>query len=242
MRQELQRYRQRLQHSLIRHGYVYRGGRNWAQSYRHWLGELNFAEAVLAETVQIYFRRIQELEEKLGLMDLRIREFASSATVRTAGGAAALLSRDRLSDGAGDRGGGGRLSALRECAGVYGFPGPGAERTLQWFASLARSDHEDRQWAPAPAVGGGGLALSPQLRAQQGADRAARGHVGGTDRTHGACRAATGAQVRMQHRVLHRKRSQVAVTSVARELAGFIWAMMVEVGWSRKARSDRHQG
>ena len=63
VRQELQRYRQRLQHSLIRHGYVHRGGRNWTQSYRRWLGELNFAAAVLAETVQIYFRRIQELEE-----------------------------------------------------------------------------------------------------------------------------------------------------------------------------------
>ena len=79
LRQELRRYRQRLQQALIRHGYVYHGGRNWTQSYRRWLGELEFSEEVLAETVQIYYRRIQELEEKLSLMAERIQQLASSA-------------------------------------------------------------------------------------------------------------------------------------------------------------------
>ena len=79
VRQEVRRYRQRLQQSLIRHGHVYRGGRNWTQGYRRWLDELEFSEVVLGETVQVYYRRIQELEEKLGLMDLRIQELASSA-------------------------------------------------------------------------------------------------------------------------------------------------------------------
>ena len=78
VRQELRRYRQRLQQALIRHGHVYRGGRNWTQGYRRWLDELQFSEEVLGETVQVYYRRIQEMEEKLGLMDLRIRELASS--------------------------------------------------------------------------------------------------------------------------------------------------------------------
>ena len=59
--------------------YVYRGGRNWAQSYRRWLGELQFSEEMLSETVQIYYRRIQELEEKLRLMTERIQQLASSA-------------------------------------------------------------------------------------------------------------------------------------------------------------------
>ena len=40
LRQELRRYRQRLQQCLIRHGHVYRGGCNWTQSYWRWLGEL----------------------------------------------------------------------------------------------------------------------------------------------------------------------------------------------------------
>ena len=64
LRQELRRYRQRLQQCLIRQCYVYRGGRNWTQSYWRWLGELQFSEEVPAETGQIYYRRIQELEEK----------------------------------------------------------------------------------------------------------------------------------------------------------------------------------
>ena len=79
LRQELRRYRQRLQQALIRHGYVYRGGRNWTQGYRRWLGDLKFSEEVLSETVQIYYRRIQELEEKLTLMAERIVQLASSA-------------------------------------------------------------------------------------------------------------------------------------------------------------------
>ena len=127
--QELRRYRQRLQQCLIRHGYVYRGGRNWTQSYRRWLGELRFSEEVLSETVQIYYRRIQELEEKLS--------------------------------------GGGRLPALRNCAGVHGVLGNGAERTYHWFTPLAGRDHQDRERPPASAVGGGGMALSQKLCAEQ---------------------------------------------------------------------------
>ena len=42
-------------------------------------GQEKFAEHVLAETVQIYYRRIQELEEKLGLMDTEIQQIASTA-------------------------------------------------------------------------------------------------------------------------------------------------------------------
>ena len=198
--QELRRYRQRMQHTLIRHGHVYRGGRNWTQGYRRWLDELQFSEEVLGETVQVYYRRIQELEEKLGLMDLRIQELASSvpyaepvARLRCFRGIDFLTALAIVV-------GGGRLSAVRERAGVHGLLGAGTQRAVQRIAALVGSDHQDWQRPSAAAAGRGSMALPAQLCAEQDAARPACGDAGGADGTHCSCRAAPGTEVRAQHR------------------------------------------
>ena len=53
---------------------------------------------------------------------------------------------------------------------------------------------------PAPAVGGGGMALSQKLCAEKGVHCAASGDAGGADRTHCARRAQTGAEIWAHYR------------------------------------------
>ena len=130
LRDELRRYRQRVQGCLLRHGHVYREARNWTLRYRRWLTELVFEEPALGETVQIYYRRVQELEEKLRLMDERIKQIASSEPYRE------QVARLRCF-----RGRSGRVSSLRDGGGVHGFPRAGAIRTLQRLQALAGGDY-----------------------------------------------------------------------------------------------------
>ena len=71
------------------------------------------------------------------------------------------------------------------------------------------------------------MALSQKLCAEQGVERAPCRDAGGADRAR--CARAERRLARKFGRitVLQRKRPQVAVTALARELAGFIWAVMV---------------
>ena len=194
LRQELRRYRQRLQQALIRHGYVYRGGRNWTQSYRRWLGELEFSEEVLSETVQIYYRRIEELEEKLSLLAERNQQLASSppyaepvARLRCFRGIDYLTALALVCDVGDFR----RFPDAPEFMRFLGLvPSERTSGSRRWQGGITKTGNGHLS-----AVGGGGLALSQKLWAKQGVDRAASGDAGGADRPRRARRAQTGAEV-----------------------------------------------
>lgn len=226
LRQEARRYRQRLQHCLIRHGHIYRGGRNWTQGYRRWLGELKFAEAVLAETVQIYYRRIQELEEKLGLMDTEMQRIASTAPyaervahLRCFRGIDYLTALAFVSE-VGDFRRFASAPAFMAFLGLVPTERSSGSRRCQGAITKTGNGHLRRLLVEAAWHYRHSYAPSKALKARrEGMPEAVTAHAARAERR--LARKFT------RSTLVNHKRAQVAVTAVARELAGFIWAVMV---------------
>ena len=225
LRRERMRYRQRLGHLLLRHGYTYDEGRNWTMGHRKWLSSLEFEDSTLGETVDIYYNRILELEAKLVEMDGKIEEIACGE--RYAEGVGKLRCFRGIE----------WLTALSLICEIGDFRRFGTAEQFMAFLGMVPSEQS-----------------SGQKRRQGSITKAGNSHLRRlvvesawhyryyrppskilSQRRRGQCEAdiahADRAARRLSkkfHRLISRgKPSQVAVTAAARELAGFIWAVMV---------------
>ncbi len=225
LRVELKGYKQRLNQLLLRHGFHYSESGNWTHGHRKWIQNLEFAIDRLKQTVDLYYYRIVELEEKIGQMDIEIQEIAQSEPY------AELVGRLRCFRGID------YLVALAFVCEIGDFRRFGSAGSFMSFLGLVVSEYSTgakRRQGSITKAGNSHLrrllteAAWHYRRQPAPSKRLNERRRGQPEQLIAyADRAARRLSKKFFRLVFRGKRSQVAVTAVARELAGFIWGAMV---------------
>jgi transposase len=223
---DFRRAKQRLLKFLVRHGHIYSGGtKHWTVKHRQWMGKIQFSQEYEREVYEEYKSQIDSLKERLERTNHRIKEVAESPRYKAAVG---------------------RLRAFKGIDYVIALVLVCEIGDFRRFAN-AKSFMSYLGFVPSENSSG-------SKRRQGGITKAGNGHIRKL-LIEGAWHYARGGQTgkRLQQRrigcpinvidtadrALHRlhkkyirllmkgKHANKAVTAVARELAGFIWAVQV---------------
>ena len=225
VRLELKKTKPRIHRFLLRHGYVYDSTRYWTLRHDQWLRSLEFERSMLKETFDEYYFMMKGLTEKLRLMDKRIEEIAMSEPY------AERVQRLRCLKGID------YLTALSIVCEVGDFRRFGhAEAFMAYLGLVPReySSGEKRRQGSITKAGNTHLRnlliesswhyryrSAPSKRLTERREGQSAEIIAYADR---AMRRLQGKFFRL---ILKGKTKQATVTAVARELAGFVWGIMV---------------
>lgn len=81
--EDVQRNRHRLMKFLIRHGYLYTEGHYWTARHRQWLKSLVLEEDLQKEVFDQYRMELEHSDERLASLDKRVSQLAQSPTYRS---------------------------------------------------------------------------------------------------------------------------------------------------------------
>jgi len=80
--EDVQRNRHRLVKFLVRHGYLYIEGGHWTDKHRQWLESLMFEQALLKEVFDQYVTELEHSDQRLACLDKLVAQLAQSTTYR----------------------------------------------------------------------------------------------------------------------------------------------------------------
>lgn len=221
------RARHRLSKFLLRQGRVYRETKAWGVAHRQWLKAQRFAWAALQQTFEAYVRTLEETEARLAALDQALQDLAQQAAYRPAVAALRCLKGVQT------------LTALTLVVETQDFRRFPTAAAFMSFTGLVPSEassgstvrrgsitktgnaHLRRVLVEAAWCSRHGQVVSRELAARR------------QDAPRAVVQLARKAQVRLHRRywrLLQRgKVPGVTVTAVARELAGFVWAIGQQV-------------
>jgi transposase len=225
VRLELKKTKQRLHRFLLRHWYVYESTRYWTLRHERWLRGLEFDRSMLKETFDEYYFMLKGLGEQLRLMDKRIEEIAQSEPY------AERVQRLRCLKGID------YLTALSIVCEVGDFRRFGhAEAFMAYLGLVPREYSSGDKRRQGGITKSGNTHLRNMLiesswhyRYRSAASKRLNERREGqpAEIIAYADKAMRRLQGKFFHLILKGKTKQAAVTAVARELAGFVWGMMV---------------
>jgi transposase len=226
LRGDLRICKQRVLQFLLRRGLSYDGGGPWTVKHRHWLSALQFLQARDRQTLDMYLSQMQELEAKCEEAAGEVESIAAQDCYRqqvkklTAfKGIKTLIALSFVTDIGDFR----RFSSARQFMAYLGL-----------VPSERSSGNKRRQ---------GGITKAGNCHLRRLLVEAAwhyrSYHPSSRDLTERrravdpavisyANRAGRRLNRKYMHMLLRGKRSQVAVTAVSRELAGFLWGAMTD--------------
>jgi transposase len=223
---DLLRTRHRLSKFLLRHGRRFTNTLPWSKRHDAWLRAQQWPLPALAQTHQAYLRAVDEAAARLRAVELELIDLLQLEPLRS------RAQRLRCFRGIND------LTALTIAA-ELGDPRrfPTARRTMA-FVGLVPSEHSSGPTRARGAITKTGNAHLRRVLIEAAWHYRHHPFVGRRlqQRQRGAPAAAVDHAWRAQHR-LHRsfrrltgrgKPAAVAVTAVARELTGFIWAALMQ--------------
>ena len=76
-KKDLMSARHRLSKMLLRHGRCFRETRNWTRKHREWLKRLRFEHPHAQQTLENYLLSIEQIEERVKMLDTRIEAAAA---------------------------------------------------------------------------------------------------------------------------------------------------------------------
>ena len=221
------RARHRLGKFLLRQGRVYRETKAWGVAHRAWLMSQRFEWAALQQTFAAYLRALEEAEARLEALDQQVADLAQQAPYRVAVQyLRSLKGIDTLS----------AVTLAVEVPEFRRFTRARAFMSYTGAVSMERSSGGTVRRGSITKVGNAHIRrilveAAWSYRHGTGVSRALSERRKGcpTEVVH----IARKAQVRL-HRTFWRltsrtKPAQVAVVAVARELAGFVWAIAHQV-------------
>jgi transposase len=223
VKEEEKRAKQQLLKFLLRHGYSYSGKNNWTAAAWDWMNHLVFKEAVEKEVYEEYKSRIKSLEEREERLDKRIEELSQGKryakkvqTFRAFKGVDTLIAMSLVCE-LGDFRRFGKASDLMSYLGLVPSESSSGGKRRQGGITKAGNGHLRRLLIEAAWQYARGNQVGKRLSVRR---------VG--------CSAEV---VEQADKALHRlnkkygrlvlmkgKEKTVAITAVARELSGFLWA------------------
>jgi len=224
--EDLRRMKQRLLKFLVRHGHIYTEGNNWTQKHWRWMDKTEFKREHEKAVYEEYRSQIRSHEERLGRLGHQIEEIAESPRYK------AKVSRLRAFKGidyiiA--------LSILCEIGDFRRFPSAKAFMSYLGLVPSENSSGGKRNQGGITKAGNGHLR---RLLIEGAWHYTKPPRVG--KKLELRRRGCSAEMIENADRALHRlhkkyfklifkggKHKNVAVTAVARELAGFIWAVQI---------------
>lgn len=221
------RARHRLSTFLLRQGRVYRETKAWGVAYRQWLTAQRFEWPALQQTFEAYRRALDEVEARLATLDHALQDLAQQAAYRPAVEALRCLkgvntlTAVTLVVETQDFRRFPTAAAFMSMTGLVPSEASSGARVRRGSITKTGNAHLRRVLIEAAWCARHGQAVSRELAARRQAAPAA------------IVQLARKAQARLHRRywrLLHRgKVPGVTVTAVARELAGFVWAIGQQV-------------
>jgi transposase len=222
-RRVLGKARQHLQGFLLRHGRIYRGVRGWTRAYRRWLTTVRFDHPAQQIVLQDYIHAVEDAEARLARLERQITELLPTWSMAPVVEAVQAMRGVAL------------IVAVTVVAEVGDFSRFANPRQLMAYLGLVPSERSS-----GTSVRRGGITKAGNAQARrvliEGAwtyrmqARVSRKLQGRLDRLPQAVRdLAWKAQLRLCHRYRRLaaagKPKVVVITAIAREMAGFIWAI-----------------
>lgn len=217
------RAKHRLGKFLLRHGRVYRETKAWGVAHRAWLRAQRFEWAPLQQTVDAYLRALEEVEARLETVDQQIRDLAGQDPYRLpVQSLRCLKGIDTLS----------ALTLVVETQDFRRFGHAPSYMGLTGLVSAERSSGERVRRGRITKTGNAHLRrilveAAWAYRQRNGASPILAARRQGCPPE--VVRIARKAQDRLHRKfwrmISRNKPAQVAVVAVARELAGFVWAI-----------------
>jgi len=224
VKEDLLRWRHRLLKFLARHGRVYREGRHWTQRHWAWLRGQRFADPVLGRTCQEYLCTVEQLLARRTDLERELAAIAQQAPYREpVGWLRCFRGIDTLS----------ALALLIEVGDFQRFPHP---RQLMAYIGLVPSEASTGDRARRGSITKAGNTHVRRVLVEAAWHYRHPPRLGKalTRRSQGqpaavlaqAWQAQRRLHRRYRHLVGHGKRPPVAVVAIARELVGFLWAVL----------------
>jgi len=221
------RVRHRLSKYLLRQGRLYEGKRAWGTAHYAWLRQQRFALALAQQTFDAYLRAVEEADARLDSLTTQVLELAQLPLY------APLVRALRCLKGVDT------VSAITVVVETQDFRRFEHARAYMDFAGLVCAENSSGDRTRRGAITKAGNAHLRRVLVEAAWSYAHRNTTGPTilKRRHGCPTAVVQIARRAQDR-LHRrywrltqrnKLPQVAVVAVARELAGFVWAIACNV-------------
>ncbi|MBI2170361.1 MAG: IS110 family transposase [Actinobacteria bacterium] len=224
VRRDVMRWRHRLLKLLDRHGRVYPTGKNWSRGHWAWIRAQRFDLPALQRAFAASLFALEQALAGRAELDKEIEAIAETAPYRTPVG---WLRCFRGID---------TLSAMILLVEVVDFQRFDRPRQLMAYLGLVPSEDSSGDTRRRGALTKAGnthvrrvlveAAWPYRHRPSLGRALAARSHGQPADVVSQAWRAQQRLHRRYRHLVGHGKRPPVAAAAIARELVGFIWAVM----------------
>ena len=221
---DLKRARQQLNSLLVRHGYVYSGGRLWTGKHQEWLNSLEFDVPRLGTVFEEYTSEVQHCVQRLASLDKQLEALAQSEPYRQT---VAVLRCFRGID---------TLTAITVLTEIFEFGRFDSPRALMAYLGVTPSEDSSGERRRS-----GGITKTGNRRVRRILTETAW-HYRHPHRVGKALKArrqdqpawaidlADRAGVRLYRRYWHLvergKAAPMAVMAVVRELVGFLWAML----------------
>jgi transposase len=224
VRKDLTAARHRLSKFLIRHGRIFSAGSNWTQRHWQWLRQQTFERECERLTLEHYILQVEHLVERRALLEREIARIAETKPYAESVGKLSCLRGISV------------LSAMVLLVEIHDFRRFRSPRQLMAFLGLVPSEYSSGSREHRGGITKTGNSHARRVLVEAAWSYRHRPSYG--PRARQALRGqpstvaeyARKSQLRLHRRfarlVGHGKKSQVAVTAVARELSGFVWGLM----------------
>jgi transposase len=225
--ENLKRIRHQLLKFLIRHGYIYTDGRHWTQKHLYWLRKLEFDQPLLRDVFDNYLTEMQHCAQRLDSLDKDVIKLAQSEPYKE------IIGLLRCFYGIET------LTAITMLTEIYDFGRFSNPGQLMSYLGLVPSQNSSGQKQILGSITKTGNKLLRRLFTETAWHYHHRFNVVSAglkkrreDQPQWAIDIAENASKRLRKRywylVNSGKAPCKAVIAIARELAGFIWALFNE--------------
>lgn len=225
VKQDQMRARHRLLKLLLRNGFIYRNGCNWTKRHREWLKQVRFENAISQRVFEGYLFGVEQVEERLRRIDEQLDDVARSERYsEQVGWLCCLRGVDTVT----------AMTILAELHDFRRFTNP---RQLMSFLGLTPSEYSSSSRVRRGSITKAGNAHARRVLVEAAWNYRHRPSVSAYMRRRRAGQPAEviaiadRAQQRLHSRYFklkegYNKPHNVVVVAIARELVGFIWAVL----------------
>ena len=234
--EDLRRNQHRLVKFLIRHGYLYAEGSYWTVKHWQWLDSLVLEDALLKEVFDQYVTELQHSDQRVAYLDKRVVQLAQSPTYRPI---VELLCCFRGID---------TLTAITVVTELFEFGRFESPQALMSYLGLVPSESssgDQQHRGPITKTGNRRvrrLLVQAAWNQRHGytISKALRKRRQGQPQWAIDLAEKAGQRLRRRYRALTERGKEPCkvVVAIARELSGFIWAMLrqYQVGQQQQVR------